>query len=218
MDLKNTPRQHAIVGIFAIALVVFYNLVLHIEWSTAFGRASFVLLFLVMIIGPIMRLKKPTENASPLIAPWSWRGELGIWFALMGLAHFIIILTERPLASLIKIGGSGFSLANLLGLVALVWGLVLMATSFNKVIMYLGIPSWKWLHSFTNVIFYLVCAHFIYFQFFSTYGEIGPDWFGYMAVIMAGVIIVLQLMAFIVSIKKYRQGLNKTEIDKKVTE
>ncbi len=214
MDVKNTPRQHAIVGIFALTLVVFYNLVLHIEWATALGRASFVLLFLVMIIGPIMRIKKPSENALPLIAPWSWRGELGIWFALLGLGHFIIVLLDRPFNALIKIGGSGFGLANLLGLAALIWALFLMFTSFNKVIMYLGVTSWRWLHSFTNVVFYLVSAHFIYFQFFSTYGDIGPDWFGYMAVAMAGTIIILQLTGFAVAVKKYRSEQSKVVIKK----
>lgn len=202
MDLKNTPQQHAIVGIFAIGLVLFYNLVLGIEWSTSFARVSFVLLFLVMVIGPIMRFKKPTDSGLPKISPWSWRGELGIWFALFGLIHFIIVLTERPFSDLIKIGGSGFALANLLGLVALIWAVVLMFTSFNKVIMYVGVIPWKWLHSFTNVVFYLVSAHFIYFQFFSAYGEVGPDWFGYMAVTMSAIVIGLQLLAFILTVKK----------------
>ncbi|MEK7072553.1 MAG: hypothetical protein AAB969_03215, partial [Patescibacteria group bacterium] len=203
MDIRNTPKQHIIVGVFSLGLVAVFNLLLQIQWSTAFARASYILLFLVMIIGPLMRFKKPTDSGSPLIVPWSWRGELGIWFTLMGLAHFIFVLTERPFNSLIRIGGSGFGLANLLGLVALIWATALMITSLNRVIMYLGIMSWKWLHSFTNVVFYLVSAHFIYFQFFSTYGNIGPDWFGYMAVTMAGIVIILQLSAFTLSVKKY---------------
>lgn len=202
MDIKNTPIQHAIVGIFSLILVLILKLLLEVPWSISFGRVSFFLLFLILIIGPIMRIKKPTESSSPLATPWSWRGELGIWFALMSLAHFIIIIIDRPLSDLIKIGGGGFALANLLGLVALFWALILMATSFSKIISFIGINSWKWLHSMTYVIFYLVSGHFIYFQFFSTHGEIGPDWFGYVAVTMAIVIIILQLVAFTVTIKK----------------
>jgi methionine sulfoxide reductase heme-binding subunit len=205
MDIKNTPIQHTIVGIFSLVLVFILKLLLEVPWSTSFGRVSFILLFLILIIGPIMRIKKPAESSSPLATPWSWRGELGIWFTLMALAHFIIIIIDRPLSDLIKIGGSGFGLANLLGLVALFWALILMITSFGKIISFLNISSWKWLHSMTYVIFYLVSGHFIYFQFFSTYGEIGPDWFGYIAVTMAIIVMILQLVGFTVAVKKQKE-------------
>jgi methionine sulfoxide reductase heme-binding subunit len=205
MDIKNTSIQHVIVGIFSLILASLFNSLLQIPWSTSFGRVSFILLFLILIIGPIMRLKKPTESSSPLVIPWSWRGELGIWFTLTALAHFIIVVVGRPLPNLIKIGGGGYGLANFLGLIALFWALLLTVTSFGKVIAFLGIKSWKWLHSLTYVIFYLVSAHFIYFQFFSTYGVVGPDWFGYLAGAMAIVVIVLQLIAFTIAVAKYRK-------------
>lgn len=205
MDIKNTPIQHVIVCIFSLTLVSIFNFLLKIPWSTSFGRASFILLFLILIIGPIMRLKKPTESSSPLATPWSWRGELGIWFTITALTHFIIVIVSRPFPDLIKIGGGGFGLANFLGLIALFWALLLTVTSLGRVITFLGIESWKWLHSLTYVIFYLVSAHFIYFQFFSTYGVVGPDWFGYIAVAMVIIVIVLQLIAFIVAVTKHRK-------------
>jgi sulfoxide reductase heme-binding subunit YedZ len=152
-----------------------------------------------------MRLRKPSENSSPLTSPWSWRSELGIWFTITAIIHFIIVLIRIPFSDLIKIGGAGFGLANLLGLIALFWALILTATSFNKIIMFLGIESWKWLHSLTYVVFYLVSTHFIYFQFFSTYGEVGPDWFGYMAVLFAIIIVVLQLITYVVTIYKTKE-------------
>ena len=61
------------------------------------------------------------------------------------------------------------------------------------------------------MLFYLVSGHFIYFQFFSTYGEVGPDWFGYMAVVMAIIIIVLQLIAFIIAVSKHKKEANLIE-------
>ena len=61
------------------------------------------------------------------------------------------------------------------------------------------------------MVFYLVSAHFIYFQFFSTYGKIGPDWFGYLAVAMTIIIIIMQLIAFICMIKKYRKEVSPSE-------
>lgn len=207
MDTKNTPLQHLMVGAFALALVAIFNRYLGTEWSTSFGRVSFILLFMVLFIGPATKIKRPKDASSPLTTPWSWRSELGIWFTLTALTHFIIILTERPLSALIKIGGSGFSLTNLLGLIALFWGLVLAATSFEKVIHFLGVLSWKWLHSLTYVVFYLSATHLAYFQFFSAYGEIGPDWFGYTATTMAAIIILMQVIAFIKTVAKHNQEL-----------
>jgi len=204
MDAKNTPVQHAIVGILSLALVSIFVFLLQISWSVAFARVSFILLFLVLIIGPITRLKKPITHSPYLRVPITWRGEIGIWFFLTALTHFIIVLIGSPLSDLIKMGGGGFSLTNLLGLIALFLGLLLTATSFGKVIVFLGVESWKWLHHLAYVIFYLVSAHLVYFQFFSTYGEIGPDWFGYLAVAMAVLVIILQLTAFVLGIKKHR--------------
>ncbi|MCR4323577.1 MAG: ferric reductase-like transmembrane domain-containing protein [Nanoarchaeota archaeon] len=205
MDARNTFRQHLIVGIFSLGLVCFFHYFLDVSWTVSFARVSFILLFLVLIIGPIMRLKKPTESSTPFLTPWSWRGELGIWFTLMALVHFIILLTGRSLSSMIKLGGEGYGLTNLLGLIALFWALILTATSFGKVIVFLGIDLWKWLHSLTHVVFYLVSGHFIYFQFFSTYGGRSPDWFGYLAVAMVIIVVVLQLIALLLMITKHRE-------------
>ena len=208
MDARNTLRQHLIVGIFSLGLVAILRFLLNLSWSVSFARVSFILLFLILIIGPVMRLKKPAQSSSPLFAPWSWRGELGIWFTLTALTHFIFVLLRRPLSALISIGGEGYGLANLLGLIALFWALLLTATSFGKVIAFLGVDLWKWLHGFTHAVFYLVAGHFIYFQFFSTYGGGGPDWFGYLAVAMAAIVISLQLVAFVLMITKHKEKIS----------
>lgn len=211
MDARNTLVQHTIVGVFSLALVSIFVFLLDVAWSTSFARVSFILLFLTLIIGPVMRLREPTQCSTPLATPWSWRGELGIWFTLTALTHFIIVLSGRSFSELIKIGGSGYGLTNFIGLIALIWAIILACTSFGKVIAFLGVESWKWIQSFTYVIFYLVSAHFIYFQFFSDYGKIGPDWFGYIAVVMALIIILLQLTAFIITITKHRKEMVKTD-------
>ena len=204
MDAKNTLWKHLAVGIFSIGLAFIFNHFLDLRWSTSFARVSFFLLFLVLIIGPIMRMKKSVKGFLPDFVPISWRGELGIWFFIISLTHFIFVLMRSPLSELIKLGGSGYGLTNLIGLIALIWALFLAATSFGKVITFLGVDLWKKLHGLTYVVFYLVAAHFIYFQFFSTYGEIGPDWFGYIAVALTIVIIVMQVIAFFCMIKKHR--------------
>jgi|TARA_Y100000310_G_scaffold334747_2_gene415156 sulfoxide reductase heme-binding subunit YedZ len=206
MDARNTLSQHLIVGIFSLGLASVFKFLLNISWTVSFARVSYILLFLILIIGPITRMKKPTKEALPLFAPWSWRGELGIWFTLTALIHFIILLNARAFSSLIHIGGEGYGLANLLGLIALFWALILTVTSFGKVIEFLGVCLWKWLHGLTHAVFYLVSGHFIYFQFFSTYGGGGADWFGYLAVVMAIIIIVLQLVTFVLMITKYNKN------------
>ena len=205
MDARNTFRQHLIVGLFSLGLVFIFRFFLNVSLFVSFARVSFILLFLILIIGPIARLKKPTKVSSPLFTPWSWRGELGIWFTLLGLTHFVMVLVRRSLPELISIGGGGYALSNLLGLIALFWALLLTAASFGKVISYLGLDLWKWLHSLTHAIFYLVVGHFIYFQFFSTYGDVGPDWFGYLAVSMAILVVVLQLSTFTLSCIKRKK-------------
>lgn len=206
IDAKNTFIQHTIVGAFTILVIFIFVTVFDLPLEKALGRTSFILLFLILIIGPIMKLKKPNRVFTPLAIPWSWRGELGIWFAITALGHFIIIWSENSLADLIKIGGGGYGLANFIGLIALLLSLILAATSFGKVIVALGVESWKWLHSFVYVVFYLVSAHFMYFQFFSSYGQVGPDWFGYMAAAMAAIVIILQIAAFITVSLKNKKG------------
>lgn len=211
-DVKNTLRQHIIVGGFSLGFVFILHFMNGIKWSTSFGRVSFILLFLTLIIGPLMRFRKPTKSSTPLKTPWKWRGELGIWFTLTAIFHTYFALSGRLESNLMKAlggftGGGGFGFANFLGLVALIWAIALTVTSFNRVIKFLGIESWKWFQSFTYVVFYLVSAHLLYFQFFTTHGG-GPEPFGYIAVGMMIIVIALQMAGFIKAVKEYRKGKN----------
>ncbi len=200
IDARNTLKQHLIVGAFSIALALIFTLLLGLSWSSSFGRVSFILLFLTLVISPVMKLWSPEISSSPFKSPWCWRGELGIWFVVTGIIHAYLSMSGRlgwDLSTAFGAGGYGF--ANLLGLIALIWGIVLALTSSNKLIRLLGVKSWKWLHGFTYVVFYLVFFHLIYFQFFSEYhlkymGK--PDWFGYTAVAMFILLTVLQILAF----------------------
>lgn len=210
MDAKNSLLNHIIVGAGTLGLVAVFHYVLGLEWPLAFARTSFVLIFLILLIGPLQKIKAPLKNAISFEVPLSWRGELGLWFTATALTHFVLLWLERPLGQMIRIGGSGYGLANFIGLVALLWTLVLAATSFNKIIIFLGLGAWKWLHGFTHVVFYLSIAHIVYFQFFSTHGgESGPDWFGYMAAVMASITVLLQLTAFAFSVSAHRKKIHK---------
>ena len=205
MDSTNTFKQHFIVGLFSLVLVFVMGNFMGTPWPAAFARTSFFLLFLTLFVGPFMRLRKPAQVASPLQIPSTWRGELGIWFTLTGLMHFVLLAVDRPITSFIEIGGGGYGLANLLGLVALLFALILAATSCSAAIKYLGVQSWKWIQSFSYVIFYLVVGHILYFQFFSTYENNEPDWFGYAMLILSLIIIFMQSAAFIATLMKKKK-------------
>jgi methionine sulfoxide reductase heme-binding subunit len=139
----------------------------------AFGVSAFFLVWVAAILGPAARLWPPLNR---LI---TWRREFGIWFALVAVVHFYLIWDGWARWDVRELLGyqyveeldaylrfePGFGLGNLMGLVALLFGLALAATSFDRAVSFLGISSWKWLHSFMYVIFYIVALHTLYFAF-----------------------------------------------------
>ena len=161
------------------ALLVFWVWRLNSVWSPdmrlwkAFGGAAFILLWFTVLIGPAARLWRPLTRII------TWRREAGVWFALVALVHGFLILNGWARWGLWELLGyqyvaeldtylrfePGFGLANLMGLLALVFALALAATSFDKAVSFLGISSWKWLHTFAYVIFYLIALHAVYFAF-----------------------------------------------------
>jgi sulfoxide reductase heme-binding subunit YedZ len=112
---------------------------------------------------------------------------------------------------------SGFGLANFAGLIALTFALVLAATSFDKAVNWLGVSSWKWLHGFAYVIFYLSVVHVIYFAFIhytpslnrallgqpTNYPD-NPLKYYYLFAMIS--MLVVQIVAFIKTVRKNRQS------------
>lgn len=132
--------------------------------------------------------------------PWSWRGELGIWFTLLSIIHGILEMQEKEWSvAAIDIGG-------FISLIVLFWALILAATSFSKAIKFLGIDQWKWLHSFAYVIFYLVVVHIIYYTWLHPTGHTGPAWLSWMYLTMIIIVVVLQFAAFIRTVVDYRHA------------
>ncbi|WP_299168130.1 ferric reductase-like transmembrane domain-containing protein [uncultured Arthrobacter sp.] len=141
-------------------------------WKS-FGVAGAFLIWLVALIGPAIRLW------APLVRIISWRRESGIWFTVVTLVHFYLVWDGWARWDVRELLGyqyvpeldaylrfePGFGLANLMGLMALLFALILAATSFDRAVSFLGPSSWKWLHSFTYVIFYVVALHSLYFAF-----------------------------------------------------
>ncbi len=175
---KTVFLRHLLVAGISV-LLVYLVWQVNSTWSPdmrlwkAFGGATFMLLWFTVFIGPAARLWRPLTR---LI---TWRRETGVWFVVLGLVHGYLVLDGWvrwgvweffgykyiPELEMYLRSEPGFGLANLMGLVAITFALILAATSFDKAVSFLGISSWKWLHMFAYVIFYLGALHVIYFAF-----------------------------------------------------
>lgn len=184
----------------------------------AVGDSSIVLLFGSLAIGPLAKLWRPAARTLP------WRRELGVWCAILALVHTILVLWRWvgwDLARLMgyevipELGRSarlepGFGLANLIGLVAVVWALVLAVTSSNRAVRWLGSPAWKWMHQGAYVIFYLAVLHAVYFLFMhytaSFHREVPePNWFRWPLLVMGLGVAALQWVAFARTVQRRKK-------------
>ncbi|MDO8601278.1 MAG: ferric reductase-like transmembrane domain-containing protein [bacterium] len=204
MDFRNKLLNHFIVGLLSLLLVLLFHSS-GISLIRATAGTAFVLLFLTLIIGPIMRLWQPALAGLPWDLPWSWRGELGIWFTILAITHVSLIFSGKHW----DIAGylATMRISDLIGLVALFFALILAATSFGKVVKFLGILSWRWLHSFAYVIFYLVGLHTINHAFFRTGRP--ANWLHWIYLVLMIIVIFLQFAAFIKTVINYRKTVEK---------
>jgi len=204
MDFRNTFSYHLAVALISVLLI----LLLYFT-GTGFNRAvagvAFFLLFLVLIIGPIMRLWRPALEALPWNLPWSWRGELGIWFTVFSVAHLLLVFFNNQW----NITGylAVMRLSDLVAFVALFLALILTAASGGKVAKSLGISAWRWLQSFAYVTFYLVGAHVINHAFLRAGRPL--DWLHWAYLAMIIIIILLQSAAFVKTVVNYRKITEK---------
>jgi len=183
----------------------------------AVGDASFVLLLLTLVIGPLTRLARAT---APLVR---WRRQLGIWFAVVAAVHGVLVVNGWARWSLRRFLGyevipqlgrevrlePGFGLANLVGLTALVFALLLAATSSDWALRRLG-SGWKWLHHSALFVFYLSLLHAGYFLFLhytvSFHKPVPPpDWFRAPFVALGVALISLQAAAFVATVVRRSQ-------------
>ena len=198
LEIKSRKKlflRHFSMGLIAVLFVYLFwlsrpELSFNIRLWRALGDTAFSFLFITLIIGPLAKLWRLALRLVP------WRREFGIWFAFLALSHFVRVIGYA-------LSEPGLELPILLGLTALFFTLTLMATSSDRAVNFLGISSWKWLHSFAYVIFYLIAAHAAYFLFWR-YPEV--NWFQYPFLVMAFVVPALQISAFIKEIIRQRAG------------
>lgn len=203
--------RSAMIGLLALALVGLFwasrpQWVADMRLWRAVGDASVVLLALSLAIGPAGRL-------FPLLSPLGrWRRQFGIWTALTGLIHTLLVLWQWVSFDLGRLMGyefvpelgrtarlePGFGLANLMGLVAMAWLLVLLATSSDRAMRRLGPAVWSWVQGFAHVVFYLVVLHaayFLYMHYTLSFHRAVPEpnWFRLPLLLLAGAVLVLQI-------------------------
>lgn len=216
MITNNMYLRHLITGVIAFLLTIpfWYG---RLDWDPemrlwrAVGDSSFLLLFFSLAIGP---LAKHWSTAARFIP---WRRETGIWFGLMAFLHTFLIwdgwarwdvwrfLGYEYIPQLERMARlePGFGLANLIGMVAVMLTLALVATSSNYAINRLGGSAWKWLQYGAYTVFYLVLLHTVYFLFihytesFHRPVPTDPNWFRYPFLILSVTILVLQASGFI---------------------
>jgi methionine sulfoxide reductase heme-binding subunit len=158
----------------------------------AFGAAAFVLLHIILCIGPLCRLNK---KFLPLLYN---RRHAGVTMALLSLVHAaLVILTyhaggdTNPILSIFK--GSPFvaSIAGVpfqpFGFFALVILLLMAATSHDFWLANLSAPVWKSLHMLVYVAYGLLVLHV---TFGVLQAEMNPI---YVAIVGIGLLSVLGL-------------------------
>ena len=174
----------------------------------AFADSAFIFLFMTLAIGPLAVLWEPALRAL------KWRREFGIWFAVLALFHGILVvggLFNWNVIGTFSQGGIG--LANLLGITALFFALILVATSSDMAVKSLGIGSWKWLHNLSYVIFYLVGFHAVHNLFITPLSA--AHWFRYLFLIMLFAVPILQLCAFLKIVISNRKRMKDSSDIKK---
>lgn len=190
----------------------------HALWRS-FAHTAFILLVFSLILGPLAKLWRPFNRFI------SWRREFGFWFTVFALIHGYVIWKRWAMGDVMRLFGfeyfeqlSGYVLfrpevgiMNMMGLMILPMIVLLAITSSDRAVSFLGISSWKWLHStLAHVIFYvLVLRGILYFFFFFelTYPRMAqyPSvWFLYPFIGMALLVVLLQAAAFVKTVLRQR--------------
>jgi len=143
----------------------------HLRWSIATAYVSLVLLCVTLLLGPWNVLRaRPNPVSSDL------RRDIGIWSALLGVAHVVVALSvyglsiRRTIIRMVEASGQRvprvewLALAYDLGLVATVILVFLLALSNDRALRALRPHRWKALQRWNYGLFGLVALHAIMFQ------------------------------------------------------
>lgn len=220
---KSWVLRHVLV--IALAITIGYLLLIsRAEWSAmhrynrAIGDVSLILVSLAMAIGPLTRL-----------TAWKWirallpfRRELGIYAVVAALIHTVIILIGWVELDLWRLFGfelhpalqsyvmvrHGFALANAVGVIALLYGVVLALISNDLSQRLLGQSVWKFVQQGTYVLWWLVMLHtgyFLFVHFLDYHRRIPePNWLQWPFIALVLAIIAVQIAATVETWQRQR--------------
>ena len=222
-NLSFLLRHHLPIALlsYALALPFWYG---RLDWDPemrlwrAIGDSSFLLLVFTLAIGPLARLWPAAARLVP------WRRETGIWYGVAAFLHTYLVFDGWARWDWLRFLGyefvpelnrvarmePGFGLANLMGLVAAFFTLLLVATSANWAVNRLGASAWKWLQYSSYTVFYLVVLHTLYFLFIhytaSFHRQVpeNANWFQIPFLLLAVLIPLLQTAAFLQVVTRRR--------------
>lgn len=229
-ETANLLIRHATVGVTAGVLTYGFWLS-RPRWSDemqlwrAVGDASLILLVLTLAIGPVSRLWPATRRIIP------WRRETGVWYGVLAVIHTALILDGWVRWDFMRFFGyefipqleryarlePGFGLANTVGLTAVGITVILLATSSTWAVNLLGPSAWKWLQYGAYVVFYLVVLHTFYFLFLhytASFHRPVPDdanWFRIPFLILAGLVVLLQALAYLKTVLQRARALDNPQ-------
>ena len=218
MTKRPTLWRHVLIGVLSV-LVAYLLLISRAEWSEmhrynrALGDLSFLLVALAMAIGPLTRLSSARLFRKAL----PYRRELGIYAVVAAIVHTAIILVGWVEFDFARLFGfeyhpqlqryvmfqQGFALANVVGIAALLYGLVLAGTSNDFSQKRLGASVWKYIQQGTYVLWWLAVLHTAYFLFihFLDFHRQTPEpnWAQWPFVAIVSVVVALQVAATLVT-------------------
>ncbi len=222
MVLRNWRARHAVVILLsagAVGLFVYSRAEwspMH-RWNRAVGDASLLLVAAAMALGPMSRLWRGAVRLLP------YRREFGIYAVILALVHTAIILLGWVQLDLMRLFGlefhpglqryvmvqQGFAFANIVGIFALTYGVVLAATSNDASLRWLGDSVWKFVQRGTYVLWWLSVLHTAYFLFlhFLDYHRQTPEpnWVQWPFVGLVLMVLGLQILASATTWKRQRQ-------------
>ncbi len=178
------------------------------RWNRATGDMSVMLVAVSLAIGPLSRLFPIFRGAIP------FRRELGIYGVILAFVHTAIILDGWVAWDFYRLFGfqlhpsgqyvmvlHGFALANIIGIVAVLYSIVLGLSSSNWSQRLLGGSAWKFLQQGAYVLWMLIVIHtayFLYLNFLDFHRSVPePNWAQMPFAVLVGVIVFLQLAAYI---------------------
>lgn len=204
LDTTNRLSHHLAIAIGSIAVALLLWAVGYDSQRTV-AATPFFLLFLIMIIGPSVRIWPSISSWAKGPFPVNWRAELGIWFAIWSVAHVLFVWAARDwdvIGYLVDMSPWAFG-----ALVATIIAIVLACTSNTAVLRFMGDKAWKWHQSHgTYVVFWLTSVHIYDRAYLRPYGDVGfpsTDPIHWVYLIMIAIVVILHLAAFIKIVTHY---------------